>query len=345
VTTPTFAKTAEIAPDQRVAMISDMHVGDGGASEPFRRQDDVLRAFFEHVARDYDALVIAGDGFDLAQAWSMRRIYERHRPLLDDLRDLSRELPVYYLRGNHDESASQLAEVLPLRYSENLRIGERILVEHGNVFDPKNQPGDRAAFWASRTHAMIEKALRSPVRIPMRKHYCWSTRLGHWVFFRYGMLQKLMSRLYGALGLEERARECLAFLDYWGRGEWGNLNGVLDAGEALLRGSAYDVLVCGHTHQPGQVRLSSGTYVNTGSWTFGETTYVDYAGGEFNVRRWPEAGALADEEYRGVLGPHSDKSFFEWWEAFYLGWLRYDVEAMDRAALGDPLREAGEDAR
>ena len=50
------------------------------------------------------------------------------------------------------------------------------------------------------------------------------------------------------------------------------------------------------------------------------------------VRRWPGGEEIRDEEYRGILGPDRDKSFFDWWQAHYRGWFRYDVQAMERAA-------------
>jgi len=310
--------------DQRVCLISDLHLGDGGASDAFGTKGGRLRDFLDRVASRADALVIAGDGFDLAQAWSIERILEAHRTVIEDIVALSRVIPVYYLRGNHEGSAAAVRAV-PLRYADRLMIGDRIRVEHGNSYDPHNLPGDRGAFLAARAHAVIEALIRSPIRIPMRKHYQWSTRLGHWMFYRYGQWQALRGRLDRALGRDERARERLAFLDYWGRGEWGDPHGLLRAAPAAIAAADVDMLVCGHSHQPGIVAVTGGTYVNTGSWTFEESTYALYEHGRFVVRRWPDQSAIGDEEYRGILGADADKSFFDWWAAHYRGYLRYDV--------------------
>ncbi len=318
--------TIRLPIDRRVCLISDLHLGDGGASDPFGRKDDLLRDFLDRVASRAETLVIAGDGFDLAQAWSMERIVDAHRAVIDDLIALSRSIDVIYLRGNHEGSAAALRSV-PLHYANTVMIGDRIRVEHGNAYDPHNLPGVRRAFVAARVHAMIEAAIRAPVRVPMRKHYRWSTRLGHWMFYRYGQWQALRARIDRALGHDERASHRLAFLDYWGRGEWGDPHCLLRAAPAAIAAADVDVLVCGHSHQPGIVDVPGGTYVNTGSWTFEDATYATCEAGRIEVRRWPDRAAIRDEEYRGILGPDADKSFFDWWAAHYRGFLRYDVAA------------------
>jgi UDP-2,3-diacylglucosamine pyrophosphatase LpxH len=327
-------RTRAIAADQRILVISDLHLGDGNATESFARQDARLLAFLRHEAPRADSLVIAGDGFDLAQAFSIARIRRAHRAVFDALARLSRRMPVYYLQGNHDGAAGDLAPALDLRFAEALQIGDGIRIEHGHRLDPRNQPGDRHAFRGARVHACLERVIRSPVRIPMRKHYYWSTRLGHWLFYRYGQYRAARARVHRALGQDAEAARCLAFLDYWGQGEWGDNHALLAAVPAELAAAPYHTLVCGHSHEAGRIRFPEGTYVNTGSWTYGDATYAVCDHGEVRARRWPEGSDITDEEYRGVLGPHRESSFFDWWAAHYRGWLRYDVEAMHCAARG-----------
>ncbi len=325
-----FVETDRIDPNDRVVLISDLHLGDGSAGEPFCRKDDELRRFLDRVASRADALVIAGDGFDIAQAWRIERIYDKHQAVIDDILELSKSMPVHYIRGNHEGNARSISRMLPLRYSLNLTIGDRILVEHGNVFDPHCQPGDLTAWWATRFHSLLETKLGSPIRIPMRKHYCWSTRLGHWLFFYVAFGRHVSGKLWGQLGWPDKEKAAADFLDYWGRGEWGDMNGLIRAADVVLSGSEYDILVCGHSHQPGRVRFDGGEYINTGSWAFEQKSYVLYEDGHFRVHQFGEARELGGEEYHGILGPHRDKSFFDWWDEFYRGFLRYDVDAMVR---------------
>lgn len=330
-----FARTEHLPADAHVCLVSDLHIGDGGLTEPFRQKDDLFRRFLDEEASRADAFVIAGDGFDIARAWKAERIVRHHRALIDDLGSLARDMPVYYLRGNHEGSLEALKGLAPLRYRETLCIGDDILVEHGNGFDAYQQPGDRLAFATIRLHALIEKAVSSPVRIPMRKHYYWSTRLGHWLFYRYGQVQRRLARLHERAGRQEQADRCWRFLDYWGRGEWGDAAGLLRSAEEVLADSKLGTLVCGHSHQPGRLGLAGGTYVNTGSWTFDDSNVTTYRDGRFQVRDFERGHEIVDEEYRGILGANRDKSFFDWWDEFYLGWLRYDVDGMVRAASGD----------
>lgn len=327
-------RLARLPETARVVVISDLHLGDGTRADAFGKKDDLLRAFFERIAARADALVVAGDGFDVAQAWSLERIFRAHGGVVDDLAALARSIEVHYLAGNHEGSGADLARALPLRYALALEVGDRVRIEHGNAHDPKNLPGDRAAFWSARLHGAIERTIGAPVRIPMRKHYAWSTRLGHWLFYRWGQAVQGLARLDRARGRTARAEHRLRTLDYWGRGEWGDPHGLLGAARAVLAEAAHDVVVFGHSHQAGRVALPGGTYVNTGTWTFDEATYAMITPDGVEVRTFPEGRLVEDEEYRGVLGPHADRSFFDWWERHYCGLLRYDVDAMHRAARG-----------
>jgi hypothetical protein len=56
--------------------------------------------------------------------------------------------------------------------------------------------------------------------------------------------------------------------------------------------------------------------------------------GRATVYDWRRKTRIDDDEYRGVLGAHQGKTFFDWWERYYRGWFRYDVEAMTRDARG-----------
>ncbi len=323
--------------EQRILLISDMHIGDGSKMESFQHKDELLIDFLQYVERHADAIIIAGDGFDVCQAWSLKRIYRRHRPLMEAMIHLAKQIPVYYIQGNHNDMPKDLASYFPFEYHPALWIGDEIYVEHGHRHDPYCQPGSRNSDRIVKLHALLERLAGAPLRIPMRRHYGWSTRIGHWLFYRYGQLQWLRAQRFLRRGEQERAQACFDFLDYFGRGEWGELNFNLRKLNEVLAAAPYEVLICGHSHQAGKVRLPGGLYINSGSWTFDEATFVDLDHGAIDVKSWPTLHCIGDEQYRGILGPHHNKSFFAWWEAFYLGWLRYDVEAMHRAVRGEPL--------
>jgi hypothetical protein len=83
------------------------------------------------------------------------------------------------------------------------------------------------------------------------------------------------------------------------------------------------------------VRFPVGLHINAGSWTYGDATYVVYDDEAFSVRSWPDGKTFGDEQYRGILGANSSKSFFDWWNAFYRGWFRYDIDGMNKAVMGE----------
>ncbi len=333
----------ELDSKQHILIISDMHIGDGTKMDLFQNKDELLIDFLQFAERHADVLIIAGDGFDLCQAWSLKRIYARHRPLMDALIRLAKHIPVFYVEGNHENMPQDLTSCFPFQYHPALWIGDDLYIEHGHRYDPYCQPGDPKAVRRVQWHAMIERLVGAPLRSPMRHHYGWSTRIGHWLFYRYGQLQWLKAQSLLRLGLQKRAQACFDLLDYFGRGEWGELNINLQKLSEVLAIASFNVLICGHSHQAGKVRLPGGLYINSGSWTFAEATFVDIDHGAIDVKSWPDLQCIGDEQYRGILGPHHNKSFFEWWEAFYLGWLRYDVEAMHRAVRGEPLPGDSED--
>lgn len=329
--------SASLNADQRIFIISDMHIGDGTRMDLFANKDDLLIDFLAFAKRHADVLIIAGDGFDLCQAWSLHRIWSKHQALMEVLRKLATQLPIFYIQGNHDGEAQVLAPSLPFHYHSSLWIGDAIYVEHGHQYDPYCQPDDPKAEFRVRLHALFERVVQAPLRIPMRKHYGWSTRIGHWLFYRYGQWQWLKSQCFRLMGCHRRAQACIDFLDYFGRGEWGEMNVKFQVINDVLATELFDTLICGHSHQAGKVKLPGGLYVNSGSWTFDEAIFVDVNHGAVEVKTWPAQRCISDEQYRGPLGPHRHKSFFDWWEAFYLGWLRYDVEAMHRAIEGELL--------
>ncbi len=330
--------------NSKIILISDMHIGDGHPTEPFANKDNEFRRFLDHAHSNADILMIAGDGFDLAQAFNMGRIYKKHKPLIDDLQALSDAMPICCLEGNHDPLKSLQSFFHSFDFRQHLMIGDDICVEHGHAFDRMNQPSDRAAFWRARIHTFIEKTARAPVRIPMRKHYQWSVRLVGWLLYRYCHVKSLGAKFYELIGNEKKARRNLDFIDYWTSSEWGDNLCMLRPVEDFLDQSPITTLVCGHSHIPGIVQFPGGTYINLGSWAYQDATYTTYDQGNFLMQDWISGKVIEDEEYRGILGPNRNKSRHDWWKAFYRGFFRYDIEALIYVMLGeDPPNKTEEE--
>ena len=80
-------------------IISDLHMGDGGARDNFAVADkqDQLLEFIDLVQSDNDELIILGDLFEFWQA-SLGRVLVHRKKILDRLADIN----AVYVVGNHD---------------------------------------------------------------------------------------------------------------------------------------------------------------------------------------------------------------------------------------------------
>src|SRR4051812_44209341 len=87
----------------RIAILSDLHVGDGSASDLFGDKDDLLLSVMAREGDAADVVVVNGDAIDHLQGGDNARIERAHPRLFDALRRLSRERPVLYVLGNHEE--------------------------------------------------------------------------------------------------------------------------------------------------------------------------------------------------------------------------------------------------
>ena len=94
-----------IEPNRELFFISDLHLGDGTASDSFQGKDDVLIESLEHVRSREAHLVIVGDAIDFHQAWTFSRVLRAHGKLFGVLSSLADTHGVTYIWGNHDAEA------------------------------------------------------------------------------------------------------------------------------------------------------------------------------------------------------------------------------------------------
>jgi len=88
-----------MADDHSIFVISDLHMGDGGARDNFAVGDRErqLSLFLDYVAKEQGELVVLGDLFEF---WQMNPsgTITKHLPLLDRLA----KMKAVYVVGNHD---------------------------------------------------------------------------------------------------------------------------------------------------------------------------------------------------------------------------------------------------
>ncbi len=149
--------------------LSDLHVGDGTASDDFSFDKEFARVL-DSVEKDEEAeLVILGDGLEILESEFVRSlglvsfeevcaklnadvieaIVEKHRLFFESLKKFARYHPVTYVVGNHDyylipnaelrerflyEINSEKFKIVPHFYDEQ----RGIFAQHGNQYDVTN---------------------------------------------------------------------------------------------------------------------------------------------------------------------------------------------------------------
>ena len=317
--------TRQIEADQKIYFVSDLHLGDGGRSDVFGQKDDLLLAFLAHVSEEGAHLVIGGDAVDFHQAWSLTRVLRAHGAVLSALTDHAIKHGVTYIWGNHDEDISLFRDLLRMEVCSSLQIGDKVLVQHGYEYDPMIGPHMEGSHTATLLHHFVERLLGTWIRLPLENFYTRTNRAIFWCAHKTALLCLITLKLGRGAILGNTARHLLEVAHYWIRSQCGDPGGLYQAVRTQLHESPWPYLVTGHSHLPGQVRIDANhTYVNTGSWTFGSSTYAVWNGESFQVQCWKTGRTYTDRAYRHLnSGLPAQVTFFDWWRKNYMGWFRY----------------------
>lgn len=230
-----------------VYFASDFHFGTPNDSASKRREEAVVR-WLDQIAPDADCLFLLGDIFDF---WfEYRDVAPKGNLLfLAKLLELSKKgVKIFYFTGNHDMWVKDYftremgAEVFH-RPQAFLVNGKKCVVGHGDGLDPEDKG-----------YLFIKKLFAS----------------------------KLCIALYGALPPRwafRLARAC----SHKSRKSSGTKHRIGCKEEKLLQHvrTAYpqheiDYFICGHIHNPLEMKLETGvTYLNTGDWLC-HSSYVSW---------------------------------------------------------------------
>ena len=324
-----------LAPAARVALLSDLHLGDGSPGDLFGAKDDAL---LEHLARETDwadVLVLNGDIFDHMRCPRHDRIELAHPRVTARLRQLAEQLRVIYIWGNHDDISLLTAALPDAEYAEAVTVGDALCITHGHQFDlhwADGGAGQRGgSHFAANLHGLLEKRLRRPIRQPFRDYDNWANRVVHRLFFRWTQLLRLSGALWRQLGRPERYQRWQEIDTFWARGQWGDIGSVFLRASSYLPEAPYRTLVLGHTHHPGVVHLGDRCYANTGSWCHHSTTYGRIEAGAVRIFDALSGVEHRDEGYRMVLAPDLElPDMAAWFRRYYRGFFRYDTDAIHR---------------
>ncbi len=219
----------------QIAVISDLHLGAGGAADGFGHDDGDFLRFLRFLERNFERVVLLGDIWETLTGLlpgtpgeELRLARERHREIARRF-----QRPEYlYIHGNHDLVAGAV-DGAPDEYLLQAD-GVRLLFTHGHQNDP-----------------LIERRR-------------WLSELGIWLG---GWIRRLglnaMYRLFAELdekrgGLSLDGSRC-AF-QRWAMG--------------VAREREVDVIVTGHTHLAAQTDHGGRLFLNSGSCSEGKLSFL-----------------------------------------------------------------------
>jgi UDP-2,3-diacylglucosamine pyrophosphatase LpxH len=269
-----------MADNQSIFVISDLHLGDGGVRDNFPVNDrqHQLDLFLDYVAGRQAELVVLGDLFEFWQM-NLSRIVMTRMPLLDRLAAMN----ATYVLGNHDADLDAFIGGDFLSHPLFRRMcgpffrdigGRRFKFMHGHEVDPGNEDD-----WPEKGRifcivaGLFEDRNGSPVYPNGDFVEDDLERIGEGLLGPWAALVSRVGRFLhlGGLGMKsdkltpaqnpDRARQ------------------LLDAYRQDKETGGYDVLIAGHTHQPGRI---GNWYFNSGTWarktnSFVEITATGYA--------------------------------------------------------------------
>lgn len=286
-----------IDPRKRVTLISDVHLGDGSQLDLFRKKDREFIQFLDWAADRSDTIIVLGDGFDVLQSGNLQRIRLAHPLVIRKLEEIAHGRELIIVRGNHEVDADLREAVRGAVVTDRLRMGDDVLIEHGNLFDPFSN-----VCTLGRIHTMIEKLTGSFLRVPLEEY---DSAL-NWMLYEFihcaTRTGSALKKVAEWLGFRRLARSLRFTVKYWGYTLMGDFHMLYDIiVRKLQKAKKLRVLILGHSHLPGDVRLGEKRYINTGSWVMKNGQYVYYDGSDFVVSDWFTKQTIRDERYRNLL--------------------------------------------
>jgi predicted phosphodiesterase len=229
----------------RIAVISDLHLGDGGPTDVFGHDDAEFLGFLRFLEGNFERIVLLGDIWETLTAIvpgsplvALRTAREHHSEIARRF-----ELPRYsFVHGNHDIVAAfqGVPEEISLQAD-----GVRLLFTHGHQNDPIVQ----SARWLSEVGVWLG---------------AWVRRVG------LGSVYQLFRRLDNFRGGATLDAENCTFQ------RWA---------VEVARLKSADVVVTGHTHLATRAEHGDRLFLNSGSCSEGAISFlsIDTRAGSFAV--------------------------------------------------------------
>ncbi len=239
-----------------VVVLSDIHLGTYGC-----HATELLR-YLKSIKPK--ALILNGDIIDIWQ-FSKRYWPAAHMMVVRQLLSyLSREIPVYYIPGNHDEMLRRFKgfRMGSLKITNKLSLtidGQKIWIFHGDVFDVVMQHSK----WLAKLGAIGYDAL---ILINSIVNF-FSEHMGK-----------------GKISLSKKVKNSVKSAVKF-------INNFEDTVCDIASENNYDYVICGHIHHPEIkeviTRKGKVTYMNSGDWVE-NLTALEYHNHEWTIYRYNE---------------------------------------------------------
>lgn len=277
-----------------IFVISDLHIGDGGARDNFDagKKTPQLRAFLDHVGGEGGELFILGDLFELWQM-NLSLLFVKRRSLLDQLATLR----LVYVPGNHDIDLAHFigTDFLNHPFFERMRApfvrelgGKRVRFCHGHETDPFNAGNDPGF---GRMLAIFAGIFEDENGSPFLK----SGESVEDVLEQFGesmltIWKRALTTVNRRQGVTREVHPSSALTPAQNPDRLGeHVAGV----RAALDMGAYDVTVLGHTHKAGRI---GDWYFNSGSWTGPHNAFLRISpDGHVRYLEWKDGRAVERE--------------------------------------------------
>ena len=234
-----------------IAVISDLHLGTYGC-----RANELVK-YLKSIQPEM--LILNGDIIDIWQ-FSKRYWPKSHMQVIKEIIKLAaRDIPVYYLTGNHDELLRRFSDFslgsFHLKDKLVLELdGKKAWFFHGDIFDASM----KHAKWLAKLGAIGYDLL------------ILINALVNWTLEKFGQKKMSFSRK-----VKESVKTAIKYI-----------GDFVQIAAGLAIDQEYDYVICGHIHQA-QHRIITGetgavTYLNSGDW-IESLTALEYQKGEWSV--------------------------------------------------------------
>jgi len=231
----------------KAIIVSDLHLG---------TKDSKAKEFIDFLdTHPTDLLILNGDIID---GWALNRGSKWRKPhtkVIAKLMKLSLKTKIIYLRGNHDEFLKEFKGIT----LGKIEIREDYKLELYEWKDDRYAPKHYYIFHGDIIDVFITK-------------YKWLAKLGSigydfalWINRVYNKYRAFRGLPYQSISQEIKAKV---------KGATNYINDFETTAIKLAKQNDCFGVICGHIHQPANIHMSGGHYLNSGDWVENRTAIL-----------------------------------------------------------------------